>query len=279
MQRLRPPLGRALPPAAAYGTLYARDHAAAVMAAFEATRLLAADLADARHQHRLRAGARCAGARRPRHHRRPRLRHATSEQVVALGGRWPKASWRAACAGHEAHSRAWPRDGRQPSRAAGRRPNARRARRPRTSRRSGRSVDMPAAMTAHVVFTRHRRRCAGEHLGVVTREIIRGEIGFDGLLMSDDLGMKALSGTHARRAPSRAGRGLRRGAALQRRLVRMRSAAPACPELAGRASATLRARPLYTKATRAVRCRRGRGAARRGLACSRGLNQCNLGTI
>jgi beta-N-acetylhexosaminidase len=46
VQRLRPPLGRALPPAAAYGQLYARDHAAAVMAAFEATRLLAADLAD-----------------------------------------------------------------------------------------------------------------------------------------------------------------------------------------------------------------------------------------
>ncbi len=33
VQRLRPPLGRALPPAAAYGTLYARDHAAAVLAA------------------------------------------------------------------------------------------------------------------------------------------------------------------------------------------------------------------------------------------------------
>src|SRR5688572_15108187 len=45
VQRLRPPLGRALPPAAAYGVLYARDHAAAVLAAFEATRLLAADLA------------------------------------------------------------------------------------------------------------------------------------------------------------------------------------------------------------------------------------------
>ena len=45
VQRLRPPLGRALPPAAAYGALYARDPAAAVMAAFEATRLLAADLA------------------------------------------------------------------------------------------------------------------------------------------------------------------------------------------------------------------------------------------
>ena len=46
VQRLRPPLGRALPPAAAYGALYARDHAAAVMAAFEATRLLAADLSE-----------------------------------------------------------------------------------------------------------------------------------------------------------------------------------------------------------------------------------------
>ena len=35
---------------------------------------------------------------------------------------------------------------------------------------------------------------AGDDLGKVIREIIRGEIGFDGLLISDDTSMKALSG-------------------------------------------------------------------------------------
>ncbi len=34
----------------------------------------------------------------------------------------------------------------------------------------------------------------------MTAEIIRGAIGFDGLLMSDDLGMKALSGSIGERA-------------------------------------------------------------------------------
>ena len=34
----------------------------------------------------------------------------------------------------------------------------------------------------------------------VIREVIRGEIGFDGLLMSDDLSMKALDGSLAARA-------------------------------------------------------------------------------
>ncbi len=35
---------------------------------------------------------------------------------------------------------------------------------------------------------------SGDDLGKGGREIIRGEIGFDGLLMSDDISMKALSG-------------------------------------------------------------------------------------
>ena len=34
----------------------------------------------------------------------------------------------------------------------------------------------------------------------MTEEVIRGSIGFDGLLMSDDLAMKALSGSVAERA-------------------------------------------------------------------------------
>src|SRR5947207_3408618 len=54
---------------------------------------------------------------------------------------------------------------------------------------------LPAAMTAHVVFTAFDTQAPASISKRVTEEAIRGVIGFSGLLMSDDLGMKALSGT------------------------------------------------------------------------------------
>ena len=60
--------------------------------------------------------------------------------------------------------------------------------------------DMPAAMTAHVVFSAIDPDAPASTSAIVTRDIIRGEIGFDGLLMSDDLNMKALSGSMRARA-------------------------------------------------------------------------------
>jgi beta-N-acetylhexosaminidase len=60
--------------------------------------------------------------------------------------------------------------------------------------------DAPMGMTAHVVYTAwDAERCASLS-PVVIADIIRGRIGFDGLLMSDDLGMSALSGGFADRA-------------------------------------------------------------------------------
>jgi len=60
--------------------------------------------------------------------------------------------------------------------------------------------DAAMGMTAHVVYTAwDKERCASLS-PVVIGEIIRGRIGFDGLLMSDDLGMHALSGGFAERA-------------------------------------------------------------------------------
>lgn len=59
--------------------------------------------------------------------------------------------------------------------------------------------DMPLAMTAHVVYTAlDAENCATVSPTVIT-EIIRGQIGFDGLLMSDDLSMKALKGSFEER--------------------------------------------------------------------------------
>jgi beta-N-acetylhexosaminidase len=60
--------------------------------------------------------------------------------------------------------------------------------------------DAPMGMTAHVVYTAwDAERCASLS-PIVIAEIIRGRIGFDGLLMSDDLGMHALSGGFGERA-------------------------------------------------------------------------------
>jgi beta-N-acetylhexosaminidase len=58
----------------------------------------------------------------------------------------------------------------------------------------------PIAMTAHVVYESidPQRPCTTS--AKVIRDVIRGEIGFDGLLMSDDLSMKALDGPLSQRA-------------------------------------------------------------------------------
>lgn len=64
-----------------------------------------------------------------------------------------------------------------------------------------RSLDQcPIAMTAHVVYESidPQRPCTTSPK--VIRDVIRGEIGFDGLLMSDDLSMKALDGPLSVRA-------------------------------------------------------------------------------
>lgn len=61
-------------------------------------------------------------------------------------------------------------------------------------------ADMPWAMTAHVTFTAlDPTRPATVSPGIVAG-IMRGHIGFDGLLVSDDLSMAALGGTLASRA-------------------------------------------------------------------------------
>ncbi|MFA7440088.1 MAG: beta-N-acetylhexosaminidase [Sphingomonadaceae bacterium] len=54
--------------------------------------------------------------------------------------------------------------------------------------------DAPMAMTAHIIYTAwDAERCATLSTRVIG-DIIRGRCGFDGLLMSDDLGMQALAG-------------------------------------------------------------------------------------
>ncbi|MDQ0463805.1 beta-N-acetylhexosaminidase [Caulobacter ginsengisoli] len=60
--------------------------------------------------------------------------------------------------------------------------------------------DMPMAMSAHVVYTALDPKRPATASRRVISEIIRGDIGFNGLLMTDDLSMKALSGDFTARA-------------------------------------------------------------------------------
>ncbi len=59
---------------------------------------------------------------------------------------------------------------------------------------------MPWAMTAHVVYTALDPDRPATTSARVIEDIIRGAIGFDGVLVSDDIGMKALGGPFADRA-------------------------------------------------------------------------------
>jgi beta-N-acetylhexosaminidase len=61
---------------------------------------------------------------------------------------------------------------------------------------------LPLAMTAHVVFTALDPVTPATTSVTIVREVIRGLIGFDGMLMTDDISMEALTGTM--RARSRA---------------------------------------------------------------------------
>ena len=55
-------------------------------------------------------------------------------------------------------------------------------------------------MTAHVVYDSIDPQRPATTSPKVVRDVIRGEIGFDGLLMSDDLSMQALEGPLSQRA-------------------------------------------------------------------------------
>jgi len=59
--------------------------------------------------------------------------------------------------------------------------------------------DAPYAMTAHIIYkTIDPLNCATQSRKVIG--VIRNEIGFKGMIMTDDLSMKALSGSFAERA-------------------------------------------------------------------------------
>jgi beta-N-acetylhexosaminidase len=102
-------------------------------------------------------------------------------------------------------------------------------------------ADMPAAMTAHVVYTAIDPEAPGTTSRTVLRHIVRGRIGFDGLLMSDDLSMKALRGTLGGRASAALKAGCDLALHCSGVMTEMVEVAGVVPALKGRGLARARA--------------------------------------
>jgi beta-N-acetylhexosaminidase len=95
---------------------------------------------------------------------------------------------------------------------------------------------LPMAMTAHVVFSDIDPLAPATTSATMVREVIRGFIGFKGLLMSDDIGMGALSGTPGERTRAALAAGCDMVLHCNGRLGEMRQVAEHAPELSGKAA-------------------------------------------
>ncbi|NRP73616.1 Beta-hexosaminidase [Ensifer psoraleae] len=93
--------------------------------------------------------------------------------------------------------------------------------------------DEVMAMSAHMVFTAIDPDNPATTSPKVVREIIRGHIGFDGLLMSDDVSMNALAGDMAARARGIIGAGLDLVLHCHGIMEEMRAVADVVPVLSG----------------------------------------------
>ncbi|HAO40934.1 MAG TPA: beta-hexosaminidase, partial [Afipia sp.] len=119
-------------------------------------------------------------------------------------------------------------------------------------------ADLPMAMTAHVVFSALDPAQPATTSATIIEQVIRGTIGFQGLLMSDDVSMNALQGTIAERTRASLKAGCDVVLHCNGKLDEMSQVAGEAPELAGVALA---------RAERALASRRtpqpfDRGAAR-----------------
>jgi len=94
---------------------------------------------------------------------------------------------------------------------------------------------LPLGMTAHVIFSAFDPVTPATTSVTIVREVIRGSIGFRGLLMSDDLSMGALSGSLAQRSSRALAAGCDIVLHCNGRLDEMQSVAAEAPRLTGEA--------------------------------------------
>ena len=96
-------------------------------------------------------------------------------------------------------------------------------------------ADLPMAMTAHVVFSALDPTHPATTSATIISEVIRGVIGFQGLLMSDDVSMNALAGSIAERTRAIVNAGCDMVLHCNGNLGEMRDVARETPELTGKA--------------------------------------------
>ncbi len=237
--RLKPPYWRVAPPAALFGELHARDPDAAVEAARLNARLIAADLAplgidvdcapvldlsvDGAHGiigNRAFAAAPYAVARLGRAQAEglmsggviPVMKHVPGHGRARADSHFELPVVEASRAELDAGDFA-------PFRAL---------------------ADLPWAMTAHVLYRGLSGNQPATTSEIVVREVIRGHIGFDGLLITDDLSMRALDGTHAERARAALGAGCDVVLHCNGEMDQMRDIAGVVPALTPHAQAAVR---------------------------------------
>ena len=245
VQRLGPPHWPVYPPAAAYGELYDRDREAGLAAVRLGARLIAADLAE------LGINVDCLpladvpvdGADRIIG---DRAYGTAPDKVAALAA--------AAAAGLMDGGvlpvlKHLPGHGRATADSHEKLPvvHAGRATLEATDFAAFRPLKkLPLGMTAHVVFTAVDPVLPATTSPTTIRDVIRGTIGFDGCLMSDDMSMGALSGSLAERARAALAAGCDLVLHCNGKIDEMRAVAAEAPELEGealrRAEAALAAR-------------------------------------
>jgi beta-N-acetylhexosaminidase len=98
-------------------------------------------------------------------------------------------------------------------------------------------ADLPMAMTAHVVFSAFDPAHPATTSATMIEQVIRGLIGFQGLLMSDDVSMNALAGSVAERTRAIFAAGCDMVLHCNGKLDEMRPVARETPELSGKAFA------------------------------------------
>ncbi|MHB8270645.1 beta-N-acetylhexosaminidase [Bradyrhizobium sp.] len=96
-------------------------------------------------------------------------------------------------------------------------------------------ADLPMAMTAHVVFSALDPAQPATTSATIIEQVIRGSIGFQGLLMSDDVSMNALAGSIAERTRASVSAGCDMVLHCNGDLDEMRQVAGEAPVLSGRA--------------------------------------------
>jgi beta-N-acetylhexosaminidase len=102
-------------------------------------------------------------------------------------------------------------------------------------------ADLPMAMTAHVVFSAYDAAQPATTSATMIERVIRGLIGFQGLLMSDDVGMNALAGSIAERTKALLAAGCDMVLACSGEPEEMHQVARETPELSGKALARAKA--------------------------------------